>query len=164
MGSCRLNVARLFVSRVCKEPQVHICPKTFVQDCRLLTSYVCYLSYFCNFYEKRQRNICIVLCFLTFCCFHAFISNCFGLKNARVFSKCFLSNVFCPCCRSFLGTKLVEEKPSEARTVYIIGSTLLVYKSRIDIWKTLAKSNNSLPKVNTIFNRCSIQNASNSRC
>ena len=38
-----------------------------------------------------------------------------------------------PSCRSFLVTKLVEEKSSEVWTVYILGSTLLVYKSRIDI-------------------------------
>ena len=129
---------------------------------RLLTSYVCYLSYFCNFYEKRQGNICIVLCFLTFCCFHAFISNCFGLKNARVFSKCFLSNISFWILKLFVFPAVAHFwAQSEVRTVYILGSTLLVYKSRIDIWKTLAKSNNSLPKVNTIFNRCSIQNASN---
>ena len=60
----------------------------------------------------------------------------------------------------FLGTKLVEEKRSEVRAVYILGSALLVYKT--DIWKPLVKSYNSLPiKVNTIFNSCSIRNASN---
>ena len=29
-----------------------------------------------------------------------------------------------PCCRSFLGKELVEEKPSEVLTVYILGSAL----------------------------------------
>ena len=37
-----------------------------------------------------------------------------------------------PCCRSFLGTVLVEEKPSEVRTIYILGSTLLVQLKETD--------------------------------
>ena len=65
----------------------------------------------------------------TFCCFHARL---FGLKNARVFSKCFPSNIsFCilkffvfPSVAHFLGKELVEEKPSEVLTVYILGSAL----------------------------------------
>ena len=28
---CGLNLTQFFVSRVCKEPQVQICPKNFVQ-------------------------------------------------------------------------------------------------------------------------------------
>ena len=63
------------------------------------------------------------------CCFHARL---FGLKNACVFSKCFPSNIsFCilkffvfPSVAHFLGKELVEEKPSEVLTVYILGSAL----------------------------------------
>ena len=33
VGHVKMNLARLFVSHVYKEPQVHICPKTFVHDC-----------------------------------------------------------------------------------------------------------------------------------
>ena len=55
------------------------------------------------------------------------------LKNACVFFQMFSIQYFIldpktlrfPCCRSFLGTKLVEVKPSEVRTVYILGSALL---------------------------------------
>ena len=65
----------------------------------------------------------------TFCCFHARL---FGLKNARVFSKCFPSNIsfwilklfVFPAVAHFLGKELVEEKPSEVLTVYILGSAL----------------------------------------
>ena len=51
------------------------------------------------------------------------------LKHARLFSKCFLSNIsfwilklfVFPAVAHFLGRELVEEKPSEVRTVYILG-------------------------------------------
>ena len=84
--------------------------------------------------RNGERKFISFFVFLrTFCCFHAFISNWFGLKNARVFFQMFSIQYFIldpktlrfPCCRSFLGTKLVEEKPSEVRTVYILGSALL---------------------------------------
>ena len=32
LGTCRLNLAQLFVSHVCKESQVHIHLKNFVHD------------------------------------------------------------------------------------------------------------------------------------
>ena len=94
---------------------------------RKYSSYVCYLSYISNFYEKRRRNIRIV--FWVFFCF--VVSSEIGLDKKMLvfFPKLFCIQYFIldsktlrfPCCRSFfLGTKLVEEKPSEVRTVYII--------------------------------------------
>ena len=57
----------------------------------------------------------------------------FGQQNSRVFSKCFLSNIsFCilkrfvfPAVTHVLGKELLEEKPSEVQTVYILGSAAL---------------------------------------
>ena len=68
----------------------------------------------------------IVPCFLklTFVVF-----TLFGQKIPVFFSKCFLSNIsfwilkvfVFPAVAHFLGKELVEEKPSEVRTVYILG-------------------------------------------
>ena len=93
----------------------------------------------------------------TFCCFHARL---FGLKNARVFSKCFPYNIsfwilklfVFPAVAHFFGKEFVEEKPSEVLTVYILGLKEPDWQRAI---------NNSLPNVNTIFNSCSIGIASN---
>ena len=56
---CRLNVARLVVSRVGKEPQVHICPKTFVQDCLNLSwKRKCHLV---SFYGVDRFFVCLLV-------------------------------------------------------------------------------------------------------
>ena len=80
--------------------------------------------------NAEQTFAGIVLCFIISLPFVVF--TLFGLKHARVFFKFSLSNIsfwilklfVFPAVAHFLGKELVEEKPSEVRTVYILGSTL----------------------------------------
>ena len=84
---------------------------------------------FASFFSMRNAEetfACIILCFLklTFIVF-----TLFGQKIPVFSSKCFLFNIsFCilkvfvfPAVAHFLGKELVEEMPSEVRTVYILG-------------------------------------------
>ena len=92
-------------------------------------------------------------------------------KNARVFSKCFLSNISLVDPKSLrfsllsliFGHKIGWRKAKRSSDDLNPRLRFVRNKSRIDIWKTLAKSDNSLhlPEVNTIFNSFSSRNASN---
>ena len=100
-----------------------------------------YLSYFSNFYARNVEET-----FASFFVFLRFVvldppllltlSSEIGLGSIMLKLKCFLQmfsilhfildpkTLRFPCCRSFLGAKLVEEKPSEVRTAQacILGS------------------------------------------
>ena len=79
-------------------------------------SYVCYLSYFSDFYEKGRRNIHIAVLFLfsyTFC-FVVSSELVSSKKCLCFFQNWFLSNISFWILKLFI---LVEEKPSEVRTI-----------------------------------------------
>ena len=69
-----------------------------------------------------------------------------------------------PCCRSSFGLRNNWLKKSQAKSGWFISSAPLGKFTRagLTFWKLSQRATTpSLPKVNTIFNNCSIGNASN---
>ena len=126
----------------------------------------------CLIFPISVRNFEETFAFSWLLLFSRFHLKLVWLKNACVFSKCFLSNnLFHFGCENSSSSLMSLStwaqnwlKKSQAKSGWFISSAPLGKFSRVGLtfWKLSQRATTpSLPKVNTIFNSCSIGNASN---